>query len=137
MEGGIGGHAGIFSNSLDLAKMMQMYLQKGTYGDKEYFSERTFNDFNTCYFCESGNRRGLGFDKPQLGTSGPTCGCVAMSSFGHTGFTGTMAWADPETDIIYIFLSNRTFPDSNASNRLSKENIREDIQKIIQEAIVE
>ena len=137
MEGGIGGHAGIFSNSLDMAKMMQLYLQKGSYGDKRYFAEQTFNDFNTCYFCEDGNRRGLGFDKPQLGTSGPTCGCVSMFSFGHTGFTGTMAWADPESEIIYIFLSNRTFPDSNASNRLSKENIREDIQKIIEQAIVD
>jgi beta-glucosidase-like glycosyl hydrolase/CubicO group peptidase (beta-lactamase class C family) len=137
MEGGVGGHAGIFSNTMDLAKMMQMYLQKGTYGDKEYFSEKTFNDFNTCYFCDNGNRRGLGFDKPQLGTSGPTCGCVSMFSFGHTGFTGTMAWADPESEIIYIFLSNRTFPDSNAPNRLSRENIREDIQKIIQGAIIE
>ena len=137
MEGGIGGHAGIFSNSLDMAKMMQLYLQKGMYGDKQYFSENTFNDFNTCYFCEDGIRRGLGFDKPQLGTAGPTCGCVSMFSFGHTGFTGTMAWADPETEIIYIFLSNRTFPDSNAANRLSRENIREDIQKIIQESIVE
>ena len=137
MEGGIGGHAGIFSNSLDMAKMMQLYLQKGSYGDKRYFSEQTFNDFNTCYFCEDGNRRGLGFDKPQLGTSGPTCGCVSMFSFGHTGFTGTMAWADPESEIIYIFLSNRTFPDSNASNRLSRENIREDIQKIIEQAIVD
>ncbi|MGV9003919.1 glycoside hydrolase family 3 N-terminal domain-containing protein [Flavobacterium sp.] len=137
MEGGIAGHAGIFSNSLDLAKMMQLYLQKGSYGDKQYFSEKTFNDFNTCYFIQDGNRRGLGFDKPQLGTAGPTCGCVSMFSFGHTGFTGTMAWADPESEIVYIFLSNRTFPDSNAANRLSRENIREDIQKIIQEAIVE
>ncbi len=137
MEGGIAGHAGIFSNSIDIAKMMQMYLQKGNYGDKNYFSSATFDTFNTCYFCEEGNRRGLGFDKPQLTKEGPTCGCVSKSSFGHTGFTGTMAWADPETEIIYVFLSNRTYPDSNASNRLSKENIREDIQKIIQDAILD
>jgi beta-N-acetylhexosaminidase len=137
MEGGVGGHAGIFSNAMDLAKMMQLYLQKGNYGGKQYFSEKTFADFNTCYYCDNGVRRGLGFDKPQLGTAGPTCGCVSMFSFGHTGFTGTIAWADPETDIIYIFLSNRTYPDSNAPNRLSRENIREDIQKIIQSAILE
>jgi beta-N-acetylhexosaminidase len=137
MEGGIGGHAGVFSNSLDLAKMMQMYLQNGKYGDKQYFSEKTFSDFNKCYYCDEGIRRGLGFDKPQLGTAGPTCGCVSLFSFGHTGFTGTMAWADPETEIVYIFLSNRTFPDSNAPNKLSRENIREDIQKLIQEAIIE
>ncbi|GAQ48058.1 beta-N-acetylglucosaminidase [Flavobacterium psychrophilum] len=126
-----------FSNTIDIAKMMQMYLQKGNYGGIQYFSEQTFNDFNTCYFCAQGNRRGLGLDKPQLsGTSGPTCGCASLTSFGHTGFTGTMAWVDPETEIVYVFLSNRTFPDSNASNKLSKENIREDIQKIIYEAII-
>jgi len=137
MEGGVGGHAGIFSNAMDVAKMMQLYLQKGNYGDVQYFSAETFNDFNTCHFCAEGNRRGLGFDKPQLGKEGPTCGCVSMSSFGHTGFTGTMAWADPSTEIVYIFLSNRTYPDSNLPNKLSKENIREDIQKVIQDAIIE
>lgn len=136
MEGGIAGHAGIFSNSMDIAKIMQMYLNKGKYGGITYFSDETFNAFNTCYYFAEGNRRGLGFDKPQLGKEGPTCGCVSLSSFGHTGFTGTIAWADPETELIYVFLSNRTFPDANASNKLSKENIREDIQKIIQEAIV-
>ena len=137
MQGGVAGHAGVFSNTIDIAKMMQMYLQKGNYGGIQYFSEKTFNDFNTCYFCAQGNRRGLGLDKPQLpGTSGPTCGCASLTSFGHTGFTGTMAWVDPETEIVYVFLSNRTFPDSNAPNKLSKENIREDIQKIIYDAII-
>ncbi len=136
MEGGVAGHAGIFSNSLDVAKMMQMFLQKGTYGGKTYFSETTFNLFNTRYFETSGSRRGLGFDKPQLaGNPGPTCGCSSESSFGHTGFTGTMAWVDPKYNLVYIFLSNRTFPDSNATNELSKANIREDIQKVIYEAI--
>ncbi|RZJ29745.1 MAG: beta-N-acetylglucosaminidase [Flavobacterium sp.] len=137
MEGGVGGHAGIFSNAMDIAKMMQMYLQKGNYGDHQYFSAKTFDDFNTCWYCKEGNRRGLGFDKPQLpGQPGPTCGCVSASSFGHTGFTGGIAWADPETEIVYVFLSNRTYPDSNAPNTLSKENIREDIQKVIQDAII-
>jgi beta-N-acetylhexosaminidase len=135
MNGGVDGHAGIFSNAMDMAKMMQLYLQKGTYGGKTYFSKKTFEDFNTCYFCSEGNRRGLGFDKPQLGTAGPTCGCASMTSFGHTGFTGTMAWADPEQEIVYIFLSNRTFPDSNAPNNLSKNNVRERIQQVIYDAI--
>jgi CubicO group peptidase (beta-lactamase class C family) len=136
MEGGVGGHAGIFSNTMDIAKMMQMYLSKGNYGNQTYFSSKTFDDFNTCYYCSEGNRRGLGFDKPQLEKEGPTCGCVSKSSFGHTGFTGTIAWADPETEIIYVFLSNRTFPGTTATNKLSKENIREDIQKVIQESII-
>ena len=134
MEGGVGGHAGIFANSMDIAKMMQLYLQKGNYGNIQYFSSKTFDDFNTCYFCKEANRRGLGFDKPQLGASGPTCGCVPMISFGHTGFTGTIAWADAENEIVYVFLSNRTFPEAT-ENKLSKENIREDIQKIIYDAI--
>ncbi len=136
MEGGVAGHAGIFSNSMDVAKLMQMYLQKGNYGGKTYFSARTFDTFNTRYFEATGSRRGLGFDKQQLpGTSGPTCGCASASSFGHTGFTGTMAWADSEHNLVYIFLSNRTFPDSNLPNELSKANIREDIQKVIYESI--
>ncbi|MFQ3173304.1 MAG: beta-glucosidase-like glycosyl hydrolase/CubicO group peptidase (beta-lactamase class C family) [Flavobacterium sp.] len=134
MEGGIGGHAGIFSNSMDVAKIMQLYLQKGNYGHRQYFSKKTFDDFNTCYFCAEGNRRGVGFDKPQLGNRGPTCGCASMTSFGHTGFTGTMAWADPETEIVYIFLSNRTYP-ADSVNKLSRENIREDIQEIIYDSI--
>ncbi|WP_338410113.1 glycoside hydrolase family 3 N-terminal domain-containing protein [uncultured Flavobacterium sp.] len=137
MQGGVSGHAGLFSNALDVAKIMQMYLQKGKYGNTRFFSEKTMNTFNTCYFCDKDNRRGVGFDKPQLGTSGATCGCVSMQSFGHTGFTGTMAWADPEKDIVYVFLSNRTYPDSNAANSLSKNNIRENIQKVIYESIIE
>ncbi len=136
MEGGVGGHAGIFSNAMDIAKMMQLYLQKGNYGNHQYFSEKTFTDFNTCYFCAEGNRRGIGFDKPQAaGAAGPTCGCASLTSFGHTGFTGTMTWADPEEELIYVFLSNRTFPEATI-NTLSKENIREDIQKVIYESII-
>ena len=137
MQGGISGHAGLFSNALDIAKVMQMYLQKGNYGGKQFITEETLQKFNTCYFCKDGNRRGVGFDKPQLGNEGPTCGCVSLTSFGHTGFTGTMTWADPEKEIVYVFLSNRTFPDSNASNKLSKENIRENIQKVIYESFIE
>jgi beta-N-acetylhexosaminidase len=136
MQGGVAGHAGIFSNSLDVAKMMQLFLQKGNYGDHQFFTEETFQKFNTCYFCKDQNRRGLGFDKPQLGQEGPTCGCVSMTSFGHTGFTGTMAWADPDKELVYVFLSNRTYPDAN-TNLLSKENIRENIQKIIYDSIIE
>jgi beta-glucosidase-like glycosyl hydrolase/CubicO group peptidase (beta-lactamase class C family) len=136
MEGGIGGHAGIFSNSIDIAKIMQLYLQKGNYGGHKYFSAKTFDDFNTCHFCKEQNRRGLGFDKPQLpGTAGSVYNGVPMSSFGHTGFTGTIAWADPETEIIYIFLSNRTYPDATV-NTLSKANVREDIQKVIYNSLL-
>ncbi len=134
MQGGVGGHAGLFSNATDVAKIMQLYLNEGEYGGKEYFKQKTLNKFNTCYYCEENVRRGVGFDKPQLGTSGPTCGCVSLSSFGHTGFTGTLAWADPDKEIVYVFLSNRTYPDVN-NRKLIRENIREKIQSIIYESI--
>lgn len=137
MQGGVAGHAGIFSNSLDVVKMMQLYLQKGNYGGKQYFSEKTFDRFNSLYYDLKKNRRGLGFDKPTGNDKGTTCDCVSMESFGHTGFTGTMAWADPKTETIFVFLSNRTFPDSNAPNLLSKENIRAKIQEVISKAIIE
>ncbi|MBC2845193.1 glycoside hydrolase family 3 N-terminal domain-containing protein [Winogradskyella flava] len=136
MQGGIGGHAGVFSNANDVAKIMQMYLQKGFYGGKRYLKSETIDKFNTCYYCESDNRRGIGFDKPQLGEEGPTCGCLSMTSFGHSGFTGTYAWADPEEEIIYVFLANRTYPQAG-KNLLLRENIRTEIQRLIYEAIVE
>lgn len=134
MQNGVGGHAGIFSNANDVAKLMQMYLQKGYYGGKRYLKAKTLEKFNTCYFCEDDNRRGVGFDKPQLGDEGPTCGCISMTSFGHSGFTGTYAWADPEEEIVYVFLANRTYPKAG-KNRLLRENIRTEIQRLIYEAI--
>ena len=133
MQGGVGGHAGLFSNSNDVAKIMQMYLQGGYYGGKRFFSSSTIDNFNTCYYCNDGNRRGLGFDKPQLDDSSPTCGCVPMSSFGHSGFTGTYVWADPENKIVYVFLSNRTFPTME-NKMLSTYNIRTEIQRVIYES---
>ena len=136
MQNGVGGHAGLFSTANDVAKIMQMYLQNGTYGGEYFLTPQTINDFNTCYYCDNENRRGVGFDKPQLKEEGPTCGCLSMQSFGHSGFTGTYAWADPEEEIIYVFLSNRTYPDSK-NNILLQENIRTKIQSFIQEAITD
>lgn len=136
MQNGVGGHAGIFSNANDVAKIMQMYLQKGYYGGKRYLKPETIEKFNFCYYCANGVRRGVGFDKPQKGKNGPTCGCVSMSSFGHSGFTGTYAWADPEEEIVYVFLSNRNYPNEN-KNILNKEGIRTEIQRLIYEAIIE
>jgi beta-N-acetylhexosaminidase len=136
MQGGIGGHAGLFSTANDVAKMMQMYLQGGSYGGRQYFTQQTIDTFNTCYYCENDVRRGVGFDKPQLEDLGPTCGCVSKSSFGHSGFTGAYTWADPDQEIVYVFLSNRVHPD--AGNRfLVEENIRTNIQQIIYDSILE
>ncbi|MBS9463889.1 serine hydrolase [Flagellimonas sp. 389] len=136
MQGGVGGHAGLFSNANDVVKIMQMYLQGGYYGGHRFFDERTIKKFNTCYFCHKDVRRGVGFDKPQLKEKGPTCGCVSRKSFGHSGFTGTYTWADPEEELVYVFLSNRTYP--SATNRLLvKSGLRTRIQQAIYDAIIE
>ena len=135
MLGGVGGHAGLFSNASEVAVLMQLFLNKGTYAGKRYFSAETFDQFNQCLYCDQGNRRGVGFDKPQLEGSGSTCGCLPKSSFGHSGFTGTYAWADPENELIYIFLSNRTYPTMD-NNLLLKHDIRTRIQQYIYDSII-
>ena len=136
MMGGVGGHAGLFSNANDLAKLMQMYMQYGEYGGERYLTKEILSECIKCQFCETDNRRGVGFDKPQMDYTkdGPTCKCVSNLSFGHTGFTGTMAWADPETEIVYIFLSNRVYPDAE-NKKLTSLGIRSKIQLVIYDAL--
>ncbi len=135
MQGGIGGHAGLFSNATEVGKIMQLYLNKGFIDGKQYFTTDTFDKLNQCYYCDEGNRRGVGFDKPQLSGVGSTCGCISSSSFGHLGFTGTYAWADPKEDLIFVFLSNRTYP-SMSNNLLGEHNIRTRMQKLVYEALI-
>jgi CubicO group peptidase (beta-lactamase class C family) len=135
MLGGVGGHAGLFSNAEEVFKIMQMYLQKGRANGHQFFSSATFNLFNDCLYCDQGNRRGVGFDKPQLEGEGPTCGCVSGKSFGHMGFTGTYAWADPEQELIFVFLSNRTYP-SMTNNLLGEKNIRTRMQALVYKALI-
>ena len=137
MLGGVGGHAGLFANANDVAKIMQMYLQKGFYGGRRYLKPETIGKFNTRYFSEKKVRRGLGFDKPQLNPKvKATCGCVSDESFGHSGFTGTYTWADPKSEIVYVFLSNRVYPHMNNTG-LIKTNMRTKIQQVIQDAIID
>ncbi|PWG06345.1 glycoside hydrolase family 3 N-terminal domain-containing protein [Polaribacter aquimarinus] len=137
MLGGVGGHAGLFANANDVGKIMQMYLQKGFYGGKRYLKTKTVEKFNKRYYSNKKVRRGLGFDKPQLNERvKATCGCVSDESFGHSGFTGTYAWADPKSGLVYVFLSNRVYP--TMENRgLIKSNMRTEIQQIIQNAIID
>ena len=136
MLNGVSGNAGLFGNANDIAKMMQMYLQKGFYGGKRFFKNTTMEKFTKRHYAKDSIRRGLGFDKPQMDTEGSsTCGCVSSKSFGHSGFTGTFAWADPESEIVYVFLSNRVYPKMN-NYGLVKEGIRTRVQQIIQDAII-
>ena len=135
MIGGVGGHAGVFSNGFDLMAMMDMFMNEGNYQGKNYLSPEVLEYFTMCHYCEEDIRRGIGFDKPALlpGT-GPTSKEAPLSSFGHSGFTGTLTWADPENGLIYVFLSNRVYP--NADNRkLLKMNIRTDIQATVYQAL--
>ncbi len=137
MMGGVSGNAGLFSNSNDVAKIMQMYLQGGFYGGQTYLKPETIDKFNFRYYEDKGNRRGLGFDKPQIDPNEKaTCGCISFKSFGHSGYTGTYTFADPETEIVYVFLSNRVYP-TRTNNKLGKEDIRTKVQGLIQEAIIE
>jgi beta-N-acetylhexosaminidase len=136
MMGGVAGHAGLFSNANDLAKMFQMYINWGEYGGEKYLEKEVIKDFVKCQFCEDDNRRGAGFDRRSTASVGPTCNCVSWKSFGHTGFTGTMAWADPEEDIVYIFLSNRIYPDAD-NKKLMRLDIRTNIQQVIYDSLAE
>ncbi len=134
MFGGVSGHAGLFSTAQDLSVLMQMLLNGGTYNGKRYLKQSTINLFTARNSFIS--RRGLGFDKPQpnLNKSQPTSENCSLRTFGHTGFTGTCIWADPEHNIQFIFLSNRTYPNSKY-NLLARMDIREKTQQYIYESL--
>lgn len=138
MLGGVSGHAGLFSNANDLAKYMQMLMNGGNYGGEKYLDETLIDKYTSCVACDNGNRRGLGFDKPENDTTknGPTIKGISPASYGHSGFTGTMVWADPSTGILYIFLSNRVYPDA-VNNKLLELDVRTNIQQVVYDAIIE
>lgn len=133
-QGGVSGNAGLFSNANDLAKVLQLYLNQGTYGNEQYLSKETCRLFTQSKSPTS--RRGLGFDKPAVGShKGSPCGSLTPpSAYGHTGFTGTCFWVDPDNQLIYIFLCNRVNP-SRANSKLGRLDIRTRIQDAIYKAI--
>ncbi len=133
--GGISGNAGLFGTANDLAILMQMYMQKGVYDGKRYIKESTLNEFTKIQYPENNNRRGLGFDKPLIGNDtlsikkaypAPE---VSSESFGHAGYTGTFVWADPENEIVFIFLSNRVYP-TRLHRNIYNLNIRPALQQV-------
>ncbi len=129
MLGGVSGNAGLFGTAGDLAKLFQMYLQKGYYGGKRYISEETMDRFTKIQFPENNNRRGLGFDKPLINNKTKTLKDSypafdsSKNSFGHSGFTGTFVWVDPDNGLLYIFMSNRVYP-TRENGKLFDLNIR-------------
>ncbi len=133
MMGGVAGHAGLFSNANDLAIMFQMLLNRGEYAGVRYLNPTTVSEFTKQW--DNRSRRGLGFDKPEpSGVGGPTSNMASKLSFGHTGFTGTGVWADPENGLIYVFLSNRVFPDAD-NKQLLTSGVRTSIHDVIYNAL--
>lgn len=138
--GGVSGNAGLFANANDLAKLIQMYMQMGTYGGKVYLKQSTMKEFTRVQFPQNNNRRGLGFDKPLVinkevdAEHSYPCPGASPDSFGHSGFTGTFVWADPQYQLVYIFLSNRVYP-SREENLLGKLNVRTNILQALYDEI--
>lgn len=136
--GGVSGNAGLFSNANDLAKLMEMYLQSGYYGGKQYISSGTVHEFTKVQYPQTKNYRALGFDKPDPAKSNvrtriPAPG-VSPESFGHTGFTGTFVWADPKNNLLFIFLSNRINP-TRRNTEIYQLNTRSEMQQAVYDAL--
>lgn len=137
LMGGISGHAGLFGNANDVTKMMQLYLQQGNYGSKSYFKPEVIQQFTSYQYPDEHNRRGLVFDKRDLATATRNIPTMTSSSaFGHSGFTGTYAWADPEYKLTYVFLSNRVYP-TRYNTKLIDMNIRAAIGDVLIQQIRE
>ena len=134
MLGGVSGHAGLFSDAVDLAVLMQMLLNEGYYGGRRYFKPETVRLFTTRH--PKSTRRALGFDMAELSARGSTnmSPLASAKTFGHLGFTGTCAWADPETGIVFVWLTNRTYPKMSP-NKFGKENYRPRMQGAVYEAV--
>lgn len=133
MLGGVGCHAGLFSNAYDLVELGELWLRGGSLRGISLVNESILHEWTQRGFPEGDNRRGIGFDKPALEPdSGPTCDLASWESFGHTGFTGTLLWVDPAYDLVYVFLSNRTYPDAS-NTKLLRLDTRTEIQRVVLE----
>jgi CubicO group peptidase (beta-lactamase class C family) len=129
--GGISGNAGVFSNAEDLGILMQMLLNKGAYGGRRFLSEETVDLFTSA---QEGVYRGLGWDhQTQAGMKMIAPG-ASVETYGHTGFTGTCVWVDPENEIVYVFLSNRVHPKSS-NQKINSMHIRQKVMQVIYDAI--
>ncbi|MGB4958967.1 MAG: glycoside hydrolase family 3 N-terminal domain-containing protein [Saprospiraceae bacterium] len=127
MLSGVSGHAGLFGTANDLTKLMQMYLQKGTYGGFNYIKSEVVDECTRYQFPEEKNRRGIGFDKKDFNPEVKNAPSLASDgSYGHSGYTGTYTWIDPENQLVYVFLCNRVYPTRN-NNKLGSLNIRAEI----------
>ncbi|EON76448.1 Beta-hexosaminidase [Lunatimonas lonarensis] len=137
MLGGISGHAGLFGSANELSKLMHLYLNDGRYGGESLIKPGVVRKFSKCVFCEtSGNFRALGFDRPSRpgDPNGNAAASAPVTSFGHSGFTGTYIWIDPENELVYVFLSNRVHP-TRENRKLYQLNIRTGILEEVYQAL--
>ena len=129
--GGIAGHAGLFSNAADLGILFTMLANRGSYGGKRFLKPQTVDLFTRS---GHGNHRGLGFDKPHRSNRTGRAYDISGSAFGHTGFTGTCVWVDPDEELVFIFLSNRVFPDAR-NRKLFTTRIRTRVHQVVYDAL--
>jgi beta-glucosidase-like glycosyl hydrolase/CubicO group peptidase (beta-lactamase class C family) len=136
MLGGVSGHAGLFGTSNDLAKLMHLYLYDGLYAQEQLIAPGVVHEYSRCAFCDEGNYRGIGFDRPSRpgDPNGNAAASTVSSSFGHSGFTGTYTWIDPENQIVYVFLSNRVYP-SRENRNIYRLNLRTNIMEQVYRAM--
>ncbi|RYU79175.1 serine hydrolase [Hymenobacter persicinus] len=131
--GGLSGHAGLFGNANDLAKLVQLYAWKGQYGGQQLLKAETLAEYTKCQFCPD-NRRALGFDRPATNPAVNSAKSASPLSYGHTGFTGTYFWVDPKEDLICIVLTNRVNP-SRRNNKISELNVRTGVLQVALESV--
>lgn len=144
LMGGVSGNAGLFANTESLAPILQMWLNGGVYNGKRYFKRKTIKEWTSCQYPENGNHRAIGFDRRRLNDNLPLAErttkpyyyapSTSEKSYGHSGFTGTMVWADPKEDLVFVFLSNRVHP-TRKNNVYFKINPRSKCHEAAYEAI--
>lgn len=139
MMGGVSGNAGLFGTAADLARLYEMLAAGGTYDGRRYFKPSTIDTFTHRHYAVEGNRRGLGFDKPLIeynAAASSVAAAASPESFGHSGYTGTLVWADPTNDLVFIFLSNRVYP-SRERRAIYELSIRPRVHTLVYRGIEE
>lgn len=137
MMDGVSSNAGLFASANDLAKLWQMYMNQGSYGGRQFIAAKAVEEFTRCQYCEEGNRRGLGFDRPLIEyekDASSIAEAASEQSFGHSGYTGTFVWADPEEELLFIFFSNRVYP-TRLNRKLYTLGIRPRLHTVLYEAM--
>ena len=131
--GGLSGHAGLFGDANDVAKLAQTYAWGGRYGGQQLFDKEILANWTSCQFCPD-NRRALAFDRPAANPAVNSAKSASQSSYGHTGFTGTYFWVEPKEELVVVLLTNRVHPSRN-NNKLTELSVRSSLLQLVIEAV--